>query len=62
MARNKRGIKNKHMSEHHKKYLKSKNSNYSWFSDGNSNEVIHSAITKSECLSASSKIKLKQMA
>ena len=42
------------MSEQHKKYLKSKNSNCSWFSDGNSNEVIHSAITRSECLSASS--------
>ena len=50
MARNKRGIKNKHMSEQNKKYLKSINSNCSWFSDGNSNEVIHSAITKSECL------------
>ena len=45
MARNKRGIKNKHMSEQNKKYLKSINSNCSWFSDGNSNEVIHSAIT-----------------
>ena len=33
---------------------KSKNSNCSWFSVGNSNEVIHSAITESECLSASS--------